>query len=141
MEKYMKVVLKHPPCTECDIIMAYYRVVLPDFKTPDGLRFDTIRAHFWEYYDPNKPEFAFITVLIDKLEEWVFLHHHNKDSMAGLYLEKKDIIDAINSYIARIDRNPQNQSLALRYALNKLDRYEDKLYFLEVYDKWILPEG
>lgn len=139
MQNYMKSLLKQPDSPQKRIILAHYRPVLPDFKTPDGLRFDTIRAHFWDYYNPNDPIFGFSTILIDKLEEWVYLHHHHKDSIAGLYLEKQDIVNAINSYLERIQYNEQNRMFVLTYALKKLDRYEDKSLFLQVYDRWLKP--
>ncbi|MCX7954125.1 MAG: redoxin domain-containing protein [Bacteroidales bacterium] len=137
MENFIKGLLKKPDSPAKRIALAYYRPKVPHYTTPDGLRFDTLRMHFWDYFDPNDSIFLFSSVLIDKLEEWVFLHHHHKKDIAGLYLDKEDIVNGINSYLAKINKNKQNFEMVLRYALKKLDMDEDKTMFVQVYDKWL----
>ncbi len=142
MDKYIRSLMKKPDGPAKKIALAYYRPVLPDFRTPDGWRFDTIRAHFWDYFNPNDSLFAFSSVLIDKFEEWVYLHHHHKDSIAGLYLEKLDILRAIKSFVDHIDKNHQNWMLVLNYVLKKLDMdRDDKSMFMAIYDEYLKPEA
>lgn len=101
---------------------------------------DTIRYHFWDYFDPNDSLFVFSSVLIDKLEEWVYLHHHHKDSVAGLYLDRADILRAIKSFVDRISKNPQNRMLVLNYVLKKMDMdRDDKSMFMAIYDEYLKP--
>lgn len=140
MDNYIKGLLKKPDSPAKRIALAYYRPVVPNYTTPDGLRFDTLRMHFWDFFDPNDSLFLFSSVLIDKFEEWVFLHHHHKENIAGLYLEKDDIIRGINSFLAKIDKNKQNFEAVLKYALKKLDLDEDKTMFVRIYDKWLASE-
>ena len=140
MDALMKEHLKHPNNPVSKIALAYYRPVVPDYGMPDGDRFKIFRQHFWDYFDPNDSLFFFTPVLIDKFEEWVYLHHHHKDSIAGLYLDRKDIVEGINSFIERIDKNEQNRDAVLEYALKKLDSdKDDKRLFLEIYDRWLKP--
>jgi len=139
MDALMKEHLKHPKNPESKIALAYYRPVVPDYGMPDGERFKIFRQHFWDYFDPNDSLFLFTPVLIDKFEEWVYLHHHHKDSIAGLYLDRADIIQGINSFLEKIDRNQQNKDAVLEYVLKKLDKDEDKRLFIEVYDRWLKP--
>ncbi|GAB4198663.1 MAG: hypothetical protein Fur0023_00100 [Bacteroidia bacterium] len=140
MNKYVQSLKKKPDSPAKKTALAYYRPVLPDFRAPDGLRFDTIRAHFWDYFDPNDSLFAFGSVLIDKFEEWVYLHHHHKDSVAGLYLDRTDILRAIKSFVDRINKNHQNRMLVLNYVLKKLDMdRDDKSMFMAVYDEYLKP--
>lgn len=136
----MKEHLKHPNNPVSKIVLAYYRHVVPDYSIPDGDRFKVFRQHFWDYFDPNDSLFLFTPVLIDKLEEWVYLHHHHKDSIAGLYFDREEIIQGINSFIQKLDRNEQNRDAVLEYVLKKLDSdRDDKRLFMEIYDKWLKP--
>jgi thiol-disulfide isomerase/thioredoxin len=141
MDALMKEHLKHPKNPESKIALAYYRPVVPDYGMPDGDRFKIFRQHFWDYFDPNDSLFLFTPVLIDKFEEWVYLHHHHKDSIAGLYLDRSDIIQGINSFIEKINKNQQNRDAVLEYVLKKLDGdKDDKRLFMEVYDHWLKPQ-
>lgn len=139
MNRYAEQLKKKPDSPAKRIALAYYRPVLPNFGTPDGLRFDTLRQHFWDYFDPNDSLFAFTDVLIDKLEEWVYFHHHHKDSVAGLYLDREDVLKALESYVGKINKNQQNWDIAVRYVLKKLDKMEDKAMFMHMYDKLLKP--
>lgn len=140
MDGIMKEHLKHPNREVSKIALSYYRPVVPDYGMPDGERFKIFRQHFWDYFDPNDSLFLFTPVLIDKLEEWVYLHHHHKDSVTGLYLDRADIIQGINSFIEKIDKNQQNRDVVLEYVLKKLDSdRDDKRLFMEVYDRWLKP--
>jgi thiol-disulfide isomerase/thioredoxin len=141
MEAMAKEYLKTRSQPASKIALAYYRPVVPDYGMPDGERFKIFRENFWTYFDPNDSLFFYSPVLIDKFEEWVYLHHHHKDSIAGLYLDREDIVTGINSFIEKIDRNDQNKQAVLNYVLKKLDAdKDDKRLFLAIYDRWLKPE-
>jgi len=141
MKTIVKEHLKHPNNPVSKIVLAYYRPIVPDYSIPDGDRFKIFREHFWDYFDPNDSLFFYTPVLIDKFEEWVYLHHHHKEGIAGLYLEKEDIIEGINSFIEKIDKNEQNRNAVIEYALKKLDKdIIDKELFLAIYDRWLKPQ-
>lgn len=135
MEQFVKEQMRnHPNSIATRIAMAYYILVIPNWKEPDPDRNKVFAQHYFDFFDPADTLFLYTNILPDKIMNWYSLHYNKRKSKNQ---NEQAYINAVDTLFSKVRQSPRIFEFVLNLTIKGMNKLHYETVLVHINDIYV----